>query len=437
MVSTVSTTESFQFSISDYSIEHQGGAVLDVTLEYIYKPGLGNPELYFDFQQVISYIDNFFVTYPNETDYWEILNKNLSDQLATDTIDQSFGFAGVDYRLSDSLDELTTRLDVREGSGDVPYLRSTLVLNDFDNVVRERFSFVISDYEVEHQGDSTIDVILDYHYRPGSAGYLNPYFEFQQVANFVDNFFENYPNETDAWEVVHAALSEALTSQVVSKEFGFTGEDYFLPGIIDELSTTIAIQQGSGNVPYARSSSITALLSPGSALDAAVASAQQRFDQPLLDLRFFQEYQQLDAELQVAGQLQAPLQAGLYKVEDLDGRVVDPISGELLRPGDSGYVSAALSDCNRVVELDAFQSAGSTSSSIDLMIDGGSLLAPFVVNSYDQVIVPFAQANSDSDAGFLIDGLNVFALDDPSQCCNEDFVPLQLAFADLSLSAIT
>ena len=92
MVSTVSTTESFQFSISDYSIEHQGRAVLDVTLEYIYKPDLGNPELYFDFQQVIGYIDNFFVMYPNETDYWEILNKNLPSARYRH-IDQSFGFA--------------------------------------------------------------------------------------------------------------------------------------------------------------------------------------------------------------------------------------------------------------------------------------------------------------------------------------------------------
>jgi len=92
MVLTVSMTESFQFFISDYSIEHQGRAVLDVTLEYIYKPDLGNPELYFDFQQVVGYIDKFFVTYPNETDYWEILNKNLPSARHRH-IDQSFGFA--------------------------------------------------------------------------------------------------------------------------------------------------------------------------------------------------------------------------------------------------------------------------------------------------------------------------------------------------------
>ena len=113
----VSTTESFQFSILDYVIEHQGGAVLDVTLDYTYKPELGSPELYFEFQQVSNYIDNFLKTYPNETDYWEILNKNLSGQLVTDTIDKSFGFSGLDYQLRDSIDRLTTRLDVRDEGG--------------------------------------------------------------------------------------------------------------------------------------------------------------------------------------------------------------------------------------------------------------------------------------------------------------------------------
>ena len=85
MVSTVSTTESFQFFISDYSIEHQGRAVLDVTLEYIYKPDLGNPELYFDFQQVISCIDNFFVTYPMKPIIGRFSTR-ISHQLATDTL---------------------------------------------------------------------------------------------------------------------------------------------------------------------------------------------------------------------------------------------------------------------------------------------------------------------------------------------------------------
>ena len=96
----------------------------------------------------------------------------------------------------DSIDRLTTRLDVREGSGDVPYPRSTVVLNDLNEDLRERFVFTICDYAVEHQGTASLDVTLDYQYRPGASGYSNPYFEFQQVANFVRNFFEHYPKKS-------------------------------------------------------------------------------------------------------------------------------------------------------------------------------------------------------------------------------------------------
>jgi hypothetical protein len=428
MASAISTTESFQFSIVDYAIDHQGGAILDVTLDYTYKPELGSPELYFEFQQVSNYIDNFFKTYPNETDYWEVLNKNLSDQLVTDTIGKSFGFSGLDYQLRDSIDRLTTRLDVREGSGDVPYPRSTVVLNDLNEDLRERFVFTIRDYAVEHQGTASLDVTLDYQYRPGASGYSNPYFEFQQVANFVRNFFEHYPNESDPWEVVHNGLSKALTTQVVSKDFGFTGDDYFLPETIDELSTTITVEKGSGDVPYERTSSVTSRLHPGTALDGAVASVQQMHGQPLFDLRSFKTDQQLDLELEVAGELSSSLQAGLYRVSDHLGGVTDPVTGELLRPGDSGYRNAALSDANMVMELQNLQNAAKTNSNEQLMIHGGSLLAPFVINSSDQVVFAFAEANLKSDAGFLIEGLNSLLLEDSSRCYNNDCEPLQLEF---------
>ena len=62
------------------------------------------------------------------------------------------------------------------------------------------------------------------------------------------------------------------------------------------------------------------------------------------------------------------------------------------------------------------------------MIRGGSLLAPFVINSSDQVVFAFAQANIKSDPGFLIEGLNSFVLEEASRCHNNDCKPLQLEF---------
>ncbi|KAM3099958.1 hypothetical protein ACKFKF_13300 [Phormidesmis sp. 146-12] len=60
-----------------------------------------NPLEYPEFTQIYNYIDNFLKTYPNETDFWEILNKNLVSDLLTKLIPTTFGF---DYQLADVLD---------------------------------------------------------------------------------------------------------------------------------------------------------------------------------------------------------------------------------------------------------------------------------------------------------------------------------------------
>ena len=126
--------------------------------------------------------------------------------------------------------------------------------------------------------------------------------------------------------MAHTGLSKSLTTQVVSKDLGFTGEDYFLPETLDEPSTTITVEKGSGNVPYKRTSRVTSRLRPGTALDGAVASVQQMHGQPLFDLRSFTDDQQLDLDLEVAGDLSSPLPAGLYRVSDLLGSDTDPVT---------------------------------------------------------------------------------------------------------------
>ena len=212
----------------------------------------------------------------------------------------------------------------------------------------------------------------------------------------------------------------------MSKDLGFTGEDYFLPETIDELSSTITVEKGSVNVSYKRTSRVTSRLRPGTALDGAVASVQQMHGQPLFDLRSFKDDQQLD--LEVAGDLSFSLPAGLYRVSDLLGSVTDPVTGERLRPGESGYRTAALSDANMVMEFQDLQDPAKINSTDQRMIRGGSLLAPFVINSSDQVVFAFAQANIKSDPGFLIEGLNSFVLEEASRCHNNDCKPLQLEF---------
>ena len=120
------TQKEFSFKIDDYEVDHQGGAILDigVNLKYRKKAGDEDPQDYLEFQQIINYIDNYLINYPNETDYWEVLNKNMSTSLMTDEVPTIWGF---DYQLSKSVKKITVDLHVQPGSGDIAYSRSSTV----------------------------------------------------------------------------------------------------------------------------------------------------------------------------------------------------------------------------------------------------------------------------------------------------------------------
>ncbi|ERT03566.1 hypothetical protein M595_6496, partial [Lyngbya aestuarii BL J] len=99
----VNLDESWSFVLEDYAIEHQGQGVIDLVASYDYVEGIGidDPFEYPEFTQISNYIDDFLVNYPNETDFWEILNKNLVTELLTEPIPTEFGF---DYQLGEVLD---------------------------------------------------------------------------------------------------------------------------------------------------------------------------------------------------------------------------------------------------------------------------------------------------------------------------------------------
>ncbi len=118
--------EGWSFKFDRYAVQHQGKAVLDMEISYRYKNGIGKSKLmnYPDFVPIYKFIDNFFVNYPNETDYWEILNKKLVESLLTKPIPTPYG---IQYKLADILDSLTVKIDVRTASSDINIPRSSIV----------------------------------------------------------------------------------------------------------------------------------------------------------------------------------------------------------------------------------------------------------------------------------------------------------------------
>ncbi len=118
--------EGWSFKFDHYAVTHQGKAVLDLEVSYRYKKGIGKSKLmnYPDFVPIYKFIDNFFVNYPNETDYWEILNKKLVESLLTKPIPTPYGMK---YKLADILDSLTIKIDVKAASSDINIPRSSTV----------------------------------------------------------------------------------------------------------------------------------------------------------------------------------------------------------------------------------------------------------------------------------------------------------------------
>lgn len=70
--------EGFSFLIKDFKIDHQSeNNNLNITIRYRYKAHLSTAE-YPDFTVVARDIETLLTNYPNEEDYWEILNKKIT-----------------------------------------------------------------------------------------------------------------------------------------------------------------------------------------------------------------------------------------------------------------------------------------------------------------------------------------------------------------------
>ncbi len=251
--------EKFSFELVDYQIQHQGEAVINLSVELDFQEGIGedDPFEYPDFIPIRDFVTDFLVNYPNENDFWEILNKNLVTSLLSESISTSFG---IEYELDTVLDSITVDIDVQSSSSDINIPRSSTVTGivqeeiiDFD----ESWSFAFEDYAIEHQGEAIIDLTVSYDYVDG-IGIDDPfeYPEFTQIYNFIDEYLVSYPNETDFWEILNKNLVTTLLTQPIPTTFGI---EYELDKVVDSLTVDIYVQPGSSGIDTARSSTVTGI----------------------------------------------------------------------------------------------------------------------------------------------------------------------------------
>ena len=105
--------------------------------------------------------------------------------------------------------------------------------------VVERFEFELRDRAVAHQGGNTLNLKVTYLYQPRLK--LADYPDFTQLVRACEEFFANYPNRTDFWEILNLKLTRLLLAK--------------FPAL---ASITIEIHVApTASIPYPRTSTVT------------------------------------------------------------------------------------------------------------------------------------------------------------------------------------
>ena len=87
----------------------------------------------------------------------------------------------------------------------------------------------------------------------------------------------------------------------------------------------------------------------------------------------------INATIEVSREAQYNSNLGFYKVLDLDGSVLDPITGEIINTSDSGYINAAL-DSSNIMDFGGntiFSALDNGYTSTSVSFSGDSILAPY------------------------------------------------------------
>jgi hypothetical protein len=103
--------EQFSFELPDFKMDHQGETNhLDISISYRYVTNIANSE-YPDFRWLAKDVETLLNSYPNKTDYWEIVNKQVTALL---------------LKKYPALTNVTSEFEVKP-SRNVPYTRSSSV----------------------------------------------------------------------------------------------------------------------------------------------------------------------------------------------------------------------------------------------------------------------------------------------------------------------
>ena len=203
-----------------------------------------------------------------------------------------------------------------------------------------------------------------------------------QEATSTTNVFFSIP-EANPDGVDHLRVSES------NDQFILAWEDLWAAGDQDFNDLVLSVE----------------LVNEPLSLQQLTASSQGFPERELLDLRGLAG-QQVQANLIVKREADFDNFFGLYQVENKQGTVRDPWSGQLLNPEDAGYTQAALRNSQEYgFSLEARDGSWQTT------LNGGFLFAPFLIADGSPELILDDDPNNDQAVYFSYIGANPDRLD--------------------------
>ncbi len=129
--------------------------------------------------------------------------------------------------------------------------------------------------------------------------------------------------------------------------------------------------------------------------------------------------------------------SGFYRVVNVEGAVQDPLTGELVLPGESSYSGVALSSSNLIANALGLHLNRNGATTLDTELYGGVMMAPFakiLEPGHENIFFSFAAANGDRFSHFKALSPNSFGMEDVYGGGDNDFNDLEISFRFLEVS---
>jgi hypothetical protein len=214
------------FAVTREPVHHAGQKnTLNIFVRYTLKPEIleSSPP---DFRKFFKRIQQILSNYPNENDYWEVVNRNLTHII---------------IRENPELASLAVTLEVMPRQR-LPYISTTTVSRTTEGQLYEKWGFSSMNNPVKLHGRKTLNIYAKYTYKSGISRFEYP--DFLPIHHQLAQRLLNYRDKSDSWEMINRKLiEEVLRKHPEISALSLKLEALPTPQIPYPYSTTVTLPQ--------------------------------------------------------------------------------------------------------------------------------------------------------------------------------------------------